>query len=170
MLNSQNSSRKTLIKELETHQNDINFVNMGFSNIQSFSKTKPNNLQFALNDDIEVSQFGRDRDNSNDKYQKGFGSFGEKLRIKSPAKSPQKGSFLNNNESNANSRFLRPLFDDAPNCSSMHGVIDDNSNNIEHKFMFGNDKMSRLEENHSMSLMFRNQNSNSFMMYQGTPK
>jgi hypothetical protein len=49
----------------------------------------------------------------------------------------------------------------------MMGVIDDNSNHIEHKFMFANEK-SKLEENNS--IMFRNQNSNSFPVFQGTPK
>lgn len=61
------------------------------------------------------------------------------------------------------------MFEDNPICSMM-GVVDDNSNNADHKFMFGNDK-SRMEENHSMNMMFRQQNSNPYgTMFQGTPK
>jgi hypothetical protein len=51
------------------------------------------------------------------------------------------------------------------------GVIDDNSNNNEHKFIFAHDtKMSKVDEGHSMSMFFKNQHSNSYLMYQGTPK
>ena len=62
------------------------------------------------------------------------------------------------------------MFDDIPNHSMM-GVIDDNSNNNEHKFIFAQEsKMSKVDEGHSMSMFFKNQHSNSFLMYQGTPK
>ena len=147
MLNSQNSSRKSLIKENEISKNDLDYSRLGFSNLGIGLDTKPVHLE---------------KEGEND--QKSLASFGQKIRNKIQPKSPVKNNYVNDN----NSRFLRPLFDDAPNHSMMC-VNDDNSNNIEHKFMFANDtKISRMDEGPSMSMMF-NQNSNQYHAYQGTP-
>lgn len=140
ILNSQNSSPKSIIKEFHNVPEEINYTQLGFSNL-GLGTNKPK---------IDNEQ--------------SYTSFGKKISINPKSKSPNKNLFSDNN------RYSRAMFDDIPNHSMM-GVIDDNSNNNEHKFIFAQDtKMSKVDEGHSMSMFFKNQHSNSYLMYQGTPK
>jgi hypothetical protein len=141
ILGSQNSSPKSLVKEYKNVHEEINYAQLGFSNL-GLGNSKPKKI------DNEQS----------------YTSFGKKISINPKNKSPNKNLFSDNN------RYSRAMFDDIPNHSMM-GVIDDNSNNNEHKFIFAHDtKMSKVDEGHSMSMFFKNQHSNSYLMYQGTPK
>jgi hypothetical protein len=98
-----------------------------------------------------------------DNDQKSLASFGQKIRNKNRTKSPSNNLLFHE----AKSRPNRVTFEERQN-HSMLGIIDDNSNNIEPKFLFGNE--SRLaHEEHSMSMMFKNQNSNHYLAYHGTP-
>jgi len=142
VLNSQNSSMKNFIKENEKFPNEPNYSQLGFSN---------------LNVDIEY----KGNEQKRDQDQKSLASFGRKARQKHP-KSPFKNPYFPDH----NSKIYKPVFEETQN-HSMIGLIDANSNNIEQRFMFGNEsRMSRMDEGHSMSMMFKNQHSNQF---QGTP-
>lgn len=153
MLNSQNSSRRSLLRDSEYHNNDADVAKLGFSNLH-----------------MSIDNKEREATNKHENDKKSLLSFGENLLNKPKNKSPSKAMYYSNHESGNNSRFVRPVYDEGPICSMM-GVIDEHSNNIDHKFMFGNEsKTNKMEENNSISNMFRNQYSNSFLMAHGTPK
>lgn len=118
VLDSPNMSRRTIVKEYE-HQNNEEYSNLGFSNI---------NLKLeGRQDDYPFKKLEGDS--------KGLEIFGKKLGDQTK----NQINFFNHFESNNHSRLFKPLFEEGVNCSMM-GVIDDNSNNIEHKFMFANEK------------------------------
>ena len=117
MLNSENSSRKIPQKdEYQEQKDEIDYSRLGFSNLNVLEKKKPE---------------GEDN--------KSLASFGKNL---APTKRKDSASKMMQSlepvQTHMHSQMHRVLFDDGAN-HSMLGVIDDNSNNIEHKFMFGSD-------------------------------
>lgn len=169
MIDSQNASMKSIFKGYGEHHADTSFPKLDFSNIANLneeSKDKP-----EVNDDknIGVSHFDikhlelLKRSNEH----KELASFNETIKNRKIMDSPQKSPYIPTLDNN--SRFMRPFIEEGGNCS-MLGVIDDNSNNIENGFMFTNDKQSRHLDNRSISMMFKNLNSNTFVLPNGTPK
>lgn len=130
---------------MKEYENEVSYSKMGFSNLGMHYDHKESTLNHLHNDSGEK-----------------LTPFGEIFMPKSKPKSPYKAT-----DSNFPYKFYRTLGDEGGN-HSMLGVIDEQSNNNEHRFMF-NDRHGRNDD-HSMNNMFRNQNSNSFLIYQGTPK
>ena len=111
-------SRRTLVKEFEHHNNE-EYSNLGFSNINLKMESKKPEDPFKHSEGES----------------KGLEIFGKKLGDQTK----NQHNYFSPFESNNHSRLFKPLFEEGANCSMM-GVIDDNSNNIEHKFMFANEK------------------------------
>ncbi|CAI2384911.1 unnamed protein product [Moneuplotes crassus] len=141
-LDSKNSSQKLDIKIHEPMQEQIpeeyNYSKLGFS---------------SMNLGIDNRQEEKEAEND-----KSLASFGQKIGNKSRPKSPSNNLLFPDSKS----RGFRQAFDDCQNN------LDDNSNNFEHKFLFGNESR-RVNEENSMSMMFKNQHSNHYLAYHGTP-